>query len=241
MPAFDFLEGLPKYGDDAKEVARQRQRHAFLIEPFLGDIKGARVLDIAAHDGRWSYAFADAGAASVLGIEGREELVDLFSEFPHTPAKDRVSLRVEDLYDGLDRLLAEKQTFDVIALFGIMYHVMDHFRIVRQCVKLSAKLIIIDSEFVKGVNPYIQIIKERTDYEINATPQIEGQALAIKGVLSNAAMERIAEALNCDMEWLPWEDLPKENRTVVRDYFRGPQKKMVRRTCALRPNRDRSA
>ncbi len=238
MPVLEFLNGLQKYREDAKHLARQRQRHAFLIEPFLDDIKGAKVLDIAAHDGRWSYALAEAGAESVLGIEGRADLVELFDELPDSAAKERVTLAAEDLFDALDRLIAEKQTFDVVALFGIMYHVMDHFRIVRQCVQLSAKLIIIDSEFMKGVNPYIQMVKERTDVEINATPQIGGQEVAIKGVMSNAAMERIAEALSCEIEWLPWENLPKENRTVVRDYFRGPQKKMVRRTCALRPRRN---
>lgn len=237
MAVLEFLNRLPKYREDAKHLERQRQRHAFLIEPFLDDIKGAKVLDIAAHDGRWSYALAEAGAESVLGIEGRAELIELFDELPESAAKDRVTLVAEDLYDALDRLNAEGQTFDVVALYGIMYHVMDHFRIVRQCVKLSAKLIVIDSEFMKGVNPYIQMVKERTDVEINATPQIGGQEIAIKGVMSNAAMERIAEALNCEIEWLPWEDLPKENRTVVRDYFRGPQKKMVRRTCALRPRK----
>ncbi|WP_299872896.1 DUF1698 domain-containing protein [uncultured Sulfitobacter sp.] len=237
MPVLEFLNGLQKYREDAKHLARQRQRHAFLIEPFLDDIKGAKVLDIAAHDGRWSYALAEAGAESVLGIEGRADLVELFDELPDSAAKERVTLAAEDLFDALDRLIAEKQTFDVVALFGIMYHVMDHFRIVRQCVQLSAKLIIIDSEFMKGVNPYIQMVKERTDVEINATPQIGGQEIAIKGVMSSAAMERIAEALSYEIEWLPWENLPKENRTVVRDYFRGPQKKMVRRTCALRPRR----
>ena len=230
-----FLTALPKYRDDQKELIRQIRRHSFLVEPFKELISGGKVLDIAAHDGRWSYAFAEAGASSVLGIEARPELVESFDQFPNSPAKNRVKLVVEDLYDGLDRLTSEKQEFDVVALFGIMYHVMDHFRIFRKCLELRPKIIIIDSEFMKGNNPFIQLIKEKTDLELNAAPQIESQEVAIKGVLSSVAMERIAEALNCDISWLPWEDLAEVRRTGVGDYFRGNQKRMIRRTCVLYP------
>lgn len=233
---FEHLLNFSYYRDNPVNVARLRKRHAFLVDPFRTEIEGARVLDIAAHDGRWSYAFAQAGAASVLGIEAREELAARFDEMPDTPQKERVSMQVGDLYVGLDELVRENEKFDVIALFGIMYHVMDHFRILRQCMQLSPRVVIVDGEFMKGDNPYIQLVKERTDKFLNAAPQIEGQSVAIKGILSSVAMERIAEALGCSIQWLPWEFLPQNDRRGVRDYFRGSEEKMIRRTCALRPN-----
>ena len=59
---FDFLKSLPPYDDNATTVHRLDQRHRLIIDPFQPQIAGARVLDLAAHDGRWSYALAHAGA-----------------------------------------------------------------------------------------------------------------------------------------------------------------------------------
>lgn len=64
---FDFLTELPPYDDNETTIYRLNQRHKLIIDPFGPQIEGARVLDIAAHDGRWSYALAAAGAAEVVG------------------------------------------------------------------------------------------------------------------------------------------------------------------------------
>lgn len=232
---FNHLLQLKNYPYDPRDVTRLEKRHAFLVAPFRAEIRGARVLDLGAHDGRWSYAFAKAGAASVLGVEARAELLRRFEEFPETAEKKRVSMQLGDLHEKLDTLVRDRHRFEVVALFGILYHVMDHFRILQRCVALSPKLIIIDSEFMKGDNPFIQLVKERTDKPLNAAPQIDGQEIAIKGIPSSVAMERMAEALGCDLDWLPWKDLPQDERRGVRDYFRGSEERMIRRTCVLSP------
>jgi hypothetical protein len=235
MKNFAFLEGVRQYDGMDKDLRRLEIRHSFLIEPFEEVLCGANVLDIAAYDGRWSYALAAAGAKSVLGVEARQEMVDCFKNVPDNEIKRRVTLEVGDLYDTIDLFSTNGRRFEVIALFGIMYHVMDHFSILRKCLKLRPKIIIIDSEFMKANNPYIQLIREDTRPASNAAPQIKNQEKAIIGVPSSLAMERMAEALNCEINWLPWEDLPDKERFGVGDYFRGEGKRMVRRTCTLRP------
>lgn len=235
MKHFTFLEDTSEYCELNKDLRRLELRHSFLVEPFQDLLKDADVLDIAAHDGRWSYALAAAGAKSVLGVEARADMVDFFRKVPDNDIKRRVTLEVADLHDRLDMLCYEKRQFDVIALFGIMYHVMDHFSILRRCLQLKPKIIIIDSEFMKANNPYIQLIKEATAKPSNATPQIGNQEMAVIGVPSSMAMERMSEALNCEIDWLPWEDLPPDQRFGVGDYFRGEGKRMIRRTCTLRP------
>ncbi|WP_293451538.1 hypothetical protein [Planktotalea sp.] len=57
-------------------------RYDFIVAPFKPFIEDAKVLDIASHDGRWSYALAGAGAAHVYGIEEREELIGSITRFP---------------------------------------------------------------------------------------------------------------------------------------------------------------
>lgn len=235
MAGFDFLASHPRYRDDAETLARLNKRYDFLIEPFREDIKDAHVLDLAAHDGRWGIALAQAGAASVIGIEARPELVAQFDALGDIPAKARVTMEVDDIFDSLDKLLTNHQRFDVIVVFGILYHVMDHFRLLRQCVELGPKLILVDSEFMTGRWPFIKMLRERTDNQMNATPQIKGQTMAVKGVPSGVALERMAEALDCSVEWVAWEELAPEDRAGVQDYFRGPDEKKIRRSCTLRP------
>lgn len=233
MGFFDFLGTLPRYNTNSADITRLNQRRNFLIEPFRSELKGARVLDIAAHDGRWSFALAEAGASEVHGIEPRPDLIADFATFPDTPYKSAVRLEQGDLYDALPDLAARGETYDVVALFGIYYHIMDHFFVLRQIRKLKPRLIIIDSEFFKGEAPFIQMSKERTDKHLNAVAQIEGQEVAIKGTPSSVAMERMAEALMYRVHWLPWEKLKPDERTGVQDYYR--EGRMIRRTCALTP------
>ncbi len=233
MGFFDFLVSHPRYSANAADIARLNQRRTFLIEPFRSEIAGAKVLDIAAHDGRWSYALAEAGAADVHGIEPRTDLIADYASFPETDYKGRVRLDEGDLYDALPFLAAKGVTYDIVALFGIYYHVMDHFWILRQIQRLQPRLILIDSEFMKGESPFIQLSKERTDKHLNAAPQIEGQEVAIKGTPSSVAMERMAEALNYRVHWLDWDRLAEADRIGVQDYYR--EGRMIRRTCALTP------
>ncbi len=233
MGFFDFLADHPRYTANAADIARLNQRRNFLIEPFRNEIKGARILDIAAHDGRWSYALAEAGAKEVHGIEPRTDLIADYASFPATEYKSNVRLEEGDLYDALPALAARGETYDIVALFGIYYHIMDHFFVLRQIRKLKPRLIVIDSEFMKGEAPLIHMSKERVDKHLNAVAQIEGQEVAIKGTPSCVAMERMAEALMYRVHWLPWERLAENDRVGVSDYYR--EGKMIRRTCALTP------
>ncbi|MFD1882939.1 class I SAM-dependent methyltransferase [Paracoccus pacificus] len=230
MGFFDFLGAL---GYSDADVQRMNRRRRFILKPFKKDIEGARVLDLGAHDGRWAYALAAAGATEVVAIEARPELVAAYADFPESDWKGRVTLRQGDLYDGLDGLERDGERFDVVALYGIYYHVMDHFRLLRQATALGAKLIIIDSEFITAENPMIQLVRERTDNDLNAAPQAEGQETAIIGIPSTAAMERMADALGLGCEWVNWDELPPARRVSVADYYRTTPKR--RRTCALRP------
>jgi len=232
MGFFDFLATVPPYSEGKAPARRMNKRHALLIEPFADMIDGARALDIAAHDGRWSYALAGTGAREVVGIEARSELIERFAAFPDTGFKDRVTLQQGDLYDYLDGAVAAEERFDVVALLGIFYHVMDHFRILRQIRALGPKIVIVDSEFMHSAQPYIQLLNEMTDQSLNAAPQIDGQTRAIKGVPSTGAMEKMAAAVGYGVIWLdPTETFA--NRMGVQDYFRAGRKR--RAACILSP------
>jgi hypothetical protein len=234
MGFYDFLNDLPHYVEHGSSAARMNARHEFLIADFAEEIRGAKVLDLGAHDGRWCYGFAGAGAASVVGIEGRPELVEKFSDYPDASLRAKVELRVDDIFEGIRAEIARGETYDIVGVFGILYHIMDHFALFQLLRDLKPKLVIVDSEFVMRDNAIVLLIQERTDVHLNAVAQYPGQEVAVKGAPSFKAMEMIANALNYDIEWSDWGRIAEGNRGPVGDYYRPKNQQKRRATCALR-------
>ncbi len=231
---FNFLKELDGYTDAM--TARLATRHRFLVEPFAEEINGARVLDLAAHDGRWSYALAAAGAREVIGVEARRDVLQQFGAFPPKRFKARVKMNHNDIFRALATLNAGKQSFDVVAMYGIFYHITNHYELLARSVMLRPKIIIVDSEFITDNSARIHFVKERTQGELNATRHVPGQEMTLVGVPTMGAIERMAEVLGYRCDWLNWNHLPEAERIGVADYYRDAKKR--RRTCVLRPMED---
>jgi len=168
MGFFDFLATTPRYAGSKLALNRLNMRHRFIVQPFVEEISGARVLDLACHDGRWSYALSAAGAAEVVGIEGRAELIAEFASYPDDEARARVRLEQGDVFEALPAFAARRETFDVVAIYGLFYHLMDHHRLLRLVHALSPRLVIIDSVFLNREQPFIRVTLEPTDDQFNA-------------------------------------------------------------------------
>ena len=228
----NFFDFLGQQGYKAPNIARMNLRHKHLIEPHRQDFEGAQVLDLGSHDGRWSYALAGAGAQSVYGIEGRAELIEKYTEFPAAPFKDRVTLKCGDFIAELDRLIAQGETFDVVACFGVYYHTMQHYRMLLQMVALKPKLIIVDSIFSRATEPLIVVAREPTDNKRNTIAQVDNQRVAPIGRVSRPAMRIMAASVGYSMQQIPWK-VPQKQRKPVADYFSRFEDR-VRLTLALR-------
>jgi len=232
MNAFVDLAEIPGFGASPEMTRRLRKRHALVVDPYLAEIAGARVLDLGAHDGRWCYAFARAGAREVVGVEPRAALIEGFARFPDDEARARVALIEGEAMPALEAFGEAGERFDVVAVLGLFYHLMDHFRLLWLIRQLGPRLVIVDSDFSLAKAPVIELVRERTDKPLNAVAQIGGQTRAIKGVPSFAAMEAMADALDHDVAWGDPSVLA-DDREGVRDYFR--ERKVRRAVCALRP------
>jgi hypothetical protein len=72
-----FFDSYPRFYETSRTGAA-RSRLNLRYEAIFGEnrdvFEGARVLDLASHDGRWSLAALKSGAAEVVGIEADEEL-----------------------------------------------------------------------------------------------------------------------------------------------------------------------
>jgi hypothetical protein len=182
------------------------KRFEVLIEPNKDVILGTKVLDLTSHDGRWCYAFAGAGAASVVGIEGRQEMVDKFPDYPDAARRDKVELRVGDLYDGMEAAIGKVETYDVIGVFGILYHLMDHFRLFQLVRRLKPKLVIVDSEFMLRPASIMMLVSEKTSNVLNAIPQYDGQDAPSKRCPASAPW--IAWPKRSILMWIGWIGMP---------------------------------
>ncbi len=233
MEFFDFLRSKPAYKDRKFTLSRLNTRREFIVEPFRQELKGARVLDLAAHDGRWSYALADTDPQFVHGIEGRQALVDQFDSYPDDHRKELVRLEQGEVFEVLERMIAKSRNFDVIACFGFFYHITDHYRLLTMMHRLKPKLIIIDGEFMLAKAPIVTFGRERPDNELNTLERVPDQEMVMVGTPSRRWMWSAAETLGYDLEWIDWKKLPVDQRHGVRDYYRqGPKR---RGTVALRP------
>ncbi|NWN51205.1 hypothetical protein HT121_28335 [Pseudomonas sp. MAFF 301514] len=91
MGFFDNFPRFYKTSHTSPFPDRLNSRHSAIMERNREFIKGKRILDIASHDGRWSFAALQAGAAHVTGIEPRQELInnamETFNEYGIEPSR----------------------------------------------------------------------------------------------------------------------------------------------------------
>ncbi len=88
---FDANSAFLTSSHTAATANRLNERHRAMIESNRDIISGCRVLDLASHDGRWSFAAAQSGASYVLGIEARPHLVAAAREhLSHQPVSNRI-------------------------------------------------------------------------------------------------------------------------------------------------------
>jgi hypothetical protein len=133
-------------------------------------LQGARVLDIASHDGRWSFAALKSGASHVVGIEAKQELIDsavaTFSKYDVNPEAH------EFVRGDIFEVLAQ-QTFDVdvIMCLGFLYHTLRYNELLSLFRRLNPKYLIIDTVVATiGGGPIVKLRAEPADRQHNAVP-----------------------------------------------------------------------
>lgn len=141
-----FFDAYPRFFQTSRTSPwpdRLNARHEAIVAAHAADLAGARVLDIASHDGRWSFAALMAGAAHVTGIEPRAELVSAAATTlaDYGIAHDRRHFVVGDVFEQLDG-----QRFDVVLCLGFYYHTLRHAELLDRIERTGARLVVVDTE-----------------------------------------------------------------------------------------------
>jgi 2-polyprenyl-3-methyl-5-hydroxy-6-metoxy-1,4-benzoquinol methylase len=128
-------------------------------------IAGKRILDLASHDGRFSYAALACGARHVVGVEGRERHVQ----------SARRNLQVagcnDDAYEFVAGDLVEflrgvkSGEFDTIFCFGVFSHLIEQVDVLREIRRIAPGHFILDTFVAKEKRNLLERVR---NYRVNS-------------------------------------------------------------------------
>ena len=179
------------------------------------------MLDISSHDGRWTFAALNAGAASVIGIEARPELVaNAIENLEHYGASaDRYKFYTGDVFDVLAK---ENIEVDVVLCLGFLYHTLRYNELMSRIRQCNPDFLIVDTAVTTGTRAMLQLKLEEVSLQGNAVAdEFSRGAAVLSGKPTIKGLRLLAEAYDYDLErFSDWgglvRDNPKENG--VKDY-----------------------
>ena len=200
-----------------------------LLDRNVDVIRDCRVLDLASHMGTLSHAALQLGARHVHGIDTEEAMIskgkDLFSRTDISP--DAYRFEVKDAFEFLEA--CEPDSYDTVFCFGLLYYVMEPFRLLKLMVRAARKCILLDTftaryaalqgkdalQYYPNVSDEaldLPILltsltqSEKKDYRLpNAFPY-KGKELALTTFPSRALLEIWFQILRLDFQLLKWDD-----------------------------------
>jgi 16S rRNA G966 N2-methylase RsmD len=222
--AFDparFFRDFPRFVETSETgpwLDRLNARYLALIHANREVIEGAHVLDLASHDGRFSFAALRNGAARVVGIEHEPHLVGKANEnmdYYDVP-RDRYEFVLGDMFDRIPEI----EQCDVVFCFGILYHINDHMRLLQTIAELAPKSLIIDTNL-----SHI----ERAAIELRAPvagnpPPVGAQ---LEGWPSKAGLDAMLSSFGWTFEYFDWPASGLAETPKLDDYRVGRRASVV--------------
>jgi 2-polyprenyl-3-methyl-5-hydroxy-6-metoxy-1,4-benzoquinol methylase len=224
-PARGWFDQHPRFLDTSQTAIGPRRlnmRHQALIEDNADILAGARVLDIASHDGRWALAALEAGAAHVTGIEARPELVDNAHEtFAHYGADpSRYSMVTGDVFAVLKE---QKFDVDVIQCFGFLYHTLRYPELFSAFRQLEPRHLVVDTRVHHASASVIRVYVNEATVQTHAAfdDYTEGTKTVV-GSPSPKALRRMLGVFGFTVEReYDWEAASRDVAAAVGTYERG--------------------
>lgn len=195
------------------------QRYRACIEWNVTTIRGQRILDLASHDGRWSFAAIKAGAANVVGIEARDYLVQAANANLKKYGISAASFRfiAGDAFECLDRM--EPNTVDTIFCLGFFYHVANHMLLLSKIARLKPKYLILDTALYTDSKNVIVLYAGDGEGEANAARVgADGPKIIVEGAPSKSALELMLSSFGWTFEYYDWHRADIRRWDDITDY-----------------------
>ncbi|HEX4138516.1 MAG TPA: methyltransferase domain-containing protein [Bryobacteraceae bacterium] len=155
---FEFRNGLETTPAIPESVVgifdtRLRMIESAVDAHFGTRLCGIECLDIGCHEGFYSLAMARRGVRNVVAVDAREENLRRARFVAKAMGVENILYRqgcVENLIADLAR------TFDLTLFLGLLYHVEDPMRCLRQVAAVTGELCIIETQVVDEVEGYAE-------------------------------------------------------------------------------------
>jgi len=191
-------------------------------------LRDKRVLDVASHDGRFSFACLKLGAAHVIGVEGRQNLVEnaqtTFVDL-RVPSQ-RYDFVNADIFDFLPSIAPG--AVDVILCLGFFYHTIRQVEMVREMQRIAPEVVIIDSNVhvaADGAAPAALVLRREDSAEEHATVD----PINLAAWPTAEFVEMLFSTHGYDMTRLDWMGAGVDPKDGLSDYFEGWRKSFVAR------------
>lgn len=141
---------FPKTGYTGAFSNRSNWRCEILLTRNQEAIKGKRILDMASHDGRLSYACLKLGAKHVTGVEAIPELVEASTKnlLDLGCRPEQFTFITGDTFNYLAEIKPEE--FDTVLCLGLFYHTVRQNDVLIQVKRIKAKYFILDTRIARG-------------------------------------------------------------------------------------------
>ena len=203
-----FFDEYPRFQQSSRtgsNANRLNGRHEALIEANRDAIEGATVLDIASHDGRWSFAAIKAGASHVVGIEARAHLVAraLGAMAAEGVPEGRYEFLLGDVHELLGSF--EPGRFTTVFCFGFLYHTIQAATVLEGIARLRPAHLLIDTAVIKSNVPLIFLTHDDPNEDGSAVRTAgESQRALLVGVPSGPGLELMLDAAGFNFTYYDW-------------------------------------
>lgn len=150
---FDLGGGLRTECKIEPSVARIHASRRAMVEGFLRERYGARLrelraLDLGCHEGYFSTMLAELGVPAVVGVDVRPESLAKAAFVAEVMGYPGVSFVQEDC-EELGRSL--HGSFDVCLCLGLLYHLENPMRCLRQVVRFVGDAIVVETQVIDEI------------------------------------------------------------------------------------------
>jgi len=226
-----FFDAYPRFYETSIIGPRNRlnKRYRALIEPNGKIIRGKSVLDIASHDGRWSFAAYKAGARYVLGIEAREHLVKHSQDnmSAYQVPEGQVEFILGDVFEKLDQL--EPFRFDTVFCLGFFYHTTHHMLLLNEIGRLGPAHIVLDTCIDLDPDSIVFVQSERVEHEsAGAVPDAGSPETNLIGHPTRSALEMMLSSAGYpSVKYFDWHRAGIRRWDNLIEYDRGLRVSLV--------------
>lgn len=222
-PIPGFFDNFPDFQETSKtatKLNRLNMRYKAIIENNEHIISGSSILDIASHDGRWSFAALKNGASHVTGIEGRSHLVENANSImkKYSIPDHKYNFKVGDIHKEI--LTLKPNTIDIVFCLGFFYHTIHNYFLLSEIKRLNPRYLILDTFIDPSTDSIIRVKLDDITNEANAIQNQQETSHVLVGFPSMPTLELMLKNLGFSFTYFNWHEKNILNWTYLGDYYK---------------------